>query len=249
FMKKYNRNYFIGAMLVEYPYFKLSTIWDISYQIASRLTKLKNSKRNKYEALEKEFSLYTEKFNNLNLDWYKEINKIRNRIVHGGIKVTPFYLDNDDKEVKNRLCFQMYDDDLNDLIPKSDFYTNIYNGDINFADNYFAFYTSVLYSYLTDFFDFVLFKLCSENNLEVTDFDKHEYSDILEVTSIDDRYWAVDNMEKFRDIAINMLKLYKNGGCHFGMDRVIINPSDLEDAFILFKQSHIRSSSPANLTP
>lgn len=235
FMKNYNQTKFVETMIIEYPYFKISTIWDIAYQIGSKLTKLKSSKENKYEALEKEFASYTKEFNNLNLDWYKKINQIRNRIVHGGIKVTPFYLDENNKEIKNRLCFQMYDNDLNDLIHANGFYTNIYNNNINFADNYFAFYTSILYSYLIDFFDFVLLKLCNENKLELTNFDKHENSDILEFMGIDDKHWSIANIGKFKNIAINMLKLYKNEGSYNGIDRIIINPSELEDNFPIIK--------------
>ncbi len=63
FMNKYNQTSFVGTMLIEYPYIKMGTIWDIAYQIAEKLTKLKNSKGNKYEQLEKEFINYTEKYN------------------------------------------------------------------------------------------------------------------------------------------------------------------------------------------
>ncbi len=162
--------------------------------------------------------------------WYKNINQIRNRIIHGGIKITPFYLDNTEK-IKNRLCFQIYDNRLNDLVARSYYYTNKYNSDINFADNYFALHTCILYSYLNDFFDFVLLRLCDEHNLNFTDFNKHDNSDLLELHGMDDKYWSIAYMEEFKCIAVNMLKLYKNEGVHIGMDRININHSELKEIF------------------
>lgn len=237
FMGKYSQTHFIETMLIEYSYMKISTIWDISYQIGSKLTKLKSSKGNKYDELEKEFSNYTEEFNNLNLSWYKEINKIRNRIVHGGAKLTPFYLNkNNNSGIENRLCFQIYDHDLGDLIPVSNFYTNVYNNNINFSDNYFAFYTNILYSYLIDFFDFILSKLCIENNIDsIENFNKHENSDFLEKIGTDDKYWIVTYMEKFKCITTDMLKLYKNEGRYVDIDRIIINELELENEFPILK--------------
>lgn len=235
FMNKYNQTSFVGTMLIEYPYIKISTVWDIAYQIADKLTKLKNSKGNKYEQLEKEFFVYAEKYNHLNLHWYKDINKIRNKIVHGGINITPFYF-NDKEKIKNRLCFQAYDFQVNDLISISDYYTNTHNNNINFADNYFALYTSTLYNYLIDFFDFVLSKLCDEHNLNLTDFNKHENSDIYELCRISDKYWTIAHMKEFKYIAIDMLKLYKNEGVHIGMDRVIITPSELKKHFPILEE-------------
>lgn len=99
FMKRYNQKSFVSSMLIEYSYVKLSTVWDISYQIGAKLTKLTNSKGNRYEQLEKEFLDYAEENSDLNLDWYKEVNKIRNKLVHGGVKIIPFYLD-DNGEIK-----------------------------------------------------------------------------------------------------------------------------------------------------
>lgn len=235
FMMKYNQTGFVGTMIIEYPFLKISTIWDIAYQIGNKLTKLKNEKEDKYDALEKEFSAYANELDGLNINWYKKVNRIRNRIVHGGIKVTPFYLDDNKGEIKNRLCFQMYDNNLNDLVSSSDFYINKNNNNIIFADNYFALYLNILYSYLIDFFDFILLKLCNENNLDLSSFNKHENSNLLEMFGADDKYWVVSDMEKYQDIAINMLKLYKNDGYYFGLDRINITQSELEDMFPIIK--------------
>lgn len=212
FMKQYNQTGFVGTMLIEYPYLKISTIWDIAYQIGEKLTKLKGKKDNKYDALEKEFSAYTNKLNNLNIDWYAEINKIRNEIVHGGVKVASFYFDDNQEKIKNRLCFQMHDNNLNDLIPLSDFYVSKYNTNVVLADNYFALYTNFLYLYLIDFFDFILLKLCKEHNLDSKNFNKYDNSDVLKMFSVNDKYWTVADMEKFKNICMGVLSLYKTNG-------------------------------------
>lgn len=236
FMKRYNQESFVSSMLIEYSYVKLSTVWDISYQIGAKLTKLTNSKGNRYEQLEKEFLDYAEENSDLNLDWYKEVNKIRNKLVHGGVKIIPFYLD-DNGEIKNRLCFQVYDFNLEDLIPISNFYTNKSNNYINFVDNYFAFYTSTLYSYLVDFFNFILLKICNESCFNLNSFDKHENLDTLERIGIDDKHWSIANMKAFKCIASDMLKLYKNEGNYIGIDRIVINQLELEKFFPMLGNS------------
>lgn len=236
FMKRYNQKSFVSSMLIEYSYVKLSTVWDISYQIGAKLTKLTNSKGNRYEQLEKEFLDYAEENSDLNLDWYKEVNKIRNKLVHGGVKIIPFYLD-DNGEIKNRLCFQVYDFNLEDLIPISNFYTNKSNNYINFVDNYFAFYTSTLYSYLVDFFNFILLKISNESCFNLNSFDKHENLDTLERIGIDDKHWSIANMKAFKCIASDMLKLYKNEGNYIGIDRIVINQLELEKFFPMLGNS------------
>lgn len=234
-MKKHNQTGFVGTMLIEYPYLKISTIWDIAYQIGEKLTKLKNKKDNKYDALEKEFSAYANKFNNLNIDWYAEINKIRNRIVHGGVKVNPFYFDDNQDKIKNRLCFQMYDNNLNNLIPLSNFYVSRCNPNVILADNYFALYTNFLYLYLIDFFDFILLKLCDEHNLDLKKINKHESSGILKMFSIDDKHWTVADMEKFKNICIGVLGLYKTKGYYSDGNAINITQVELEREFPITK--------------
>lgn len=73
----------------------------------------------------------------MNLKWYKDFNKIRNKIVHGGITVNPYYVNDDN--IKTKICFQAYDSDLNDLIQPHMMYSNRFNNNINFADYYFTF--------------------------------------------------------------------------------------------------------------
>ena len=89
--------------------------------------------------MESRFDEYASKRVALQLGWYKSLNAIRNKIVHGGITVNPFYVN--DEQVKNRICFQVYNFDLDDLIEINSMYSNGCNNNINFADNYFAFHT------------------------------------------------------------------------------------------------------------
>ena len=153
-LEKYNESSIISIQQIEYCFYKISTIWDIAYEIANILIFPNKKKINgeivdKYTFLNKKFSKYNEDFISLNTEWYKEITKIRNKIVHGGINITPYYIDNEN--VEKRICFQAYDLELDDLIKTCSFYTNIYNNNINYADNFFTYYTHVLYSYLFDF--------------------------------------------------------------------------------------------------
>ena len=89
----------------------------------------------------------------------------------------------------------------------------------------------MLYSYLIDFFDFILLKLCDEYNLNLIDFNKHENSDFLELCGVDDKHWTIAHMEEFKCIATSMLKLYKNKGIHIGMDKINISKSELTKLF------------------
>lgn len=100
----FNDKGILRTNLVEYCFYKISTIWDISYKIADILISFKDKPRNqnKYVHLEKKFSNYLEALPNLDIEWYKNINLIRNRIVHGGINIQFF-------DVDKRLCFQCYD--------------------------------------------------------------------------------------------------------------------------------------------
>jgi hypothetical protein len=140
-LEKYDCTQIVSIQQIEYCFYKISTIWDISYQIADILIFPKKKKVNdknvdKYTFLNDKFSMYSDKLPKLNIDWYSEITKVRNKIVHGGINIKSFYIDND--LVKNRICFQAYNIELNDLIQPSYIYSNINNNNINFADNFFA---------------------------------------------------------------------------------------------------------------
>lgn len=213
-LEKYNETSIVSIQQIEYCFYKISTIWDIAYEIANILIFQKNKKINgknvdKYTFLNNEFTNYSDKLNNLNIEWYKEITKIRNKIVHGGINITPYYIDNE--IVAKRICFQAYDLDLNDLIKPSYLYSNIHNNDINYADNFFTYYTHVLYSYLSDFFKFILLELIKDKEIDIKK-DLHLEDDILDMFKKSHESWLMSDINILKEITDNMIVLEKTEG-------------------------------------
>lgn len=103
FIEKYDQTLIASISSIEYCYYKISTIFDITYQISSKLIIFPGNKQfNRYDYLENQFEAYTNNLKALQLDWYKNLNKIRNKIVHGGIKINPYYV-NDGNIKKNLL--------------------------------------------------------------------------------------------------------------------------------------------------
>lgn len=206
FLDNYNRNNVFSIQNIEYFYYKVATIWDISFEIADILVFPRNKgKKGKYDFLSEKFEEYNHELSNLDFSWYKnDIAKIRNRIVHGGINIMPFFVD--DNHVKTRICFQAYDLDLNDLTRPSYFYSNIYNNNINYADNYFSFHIHLLYSYLIDFFKFVLLEMTKNKSIDL-----HE--DLSKLDSFSQSIykqhdtWLLSNVEDFVNITNDMVIL------------------------------------------
>ncbi|MDE1266195.1 hypothetical protein [Vibrio aestuarianus] len=145
----YKRNELMRIQTIEYCYLKISTIWDLAYQIADDVLGYK--KGNKYEKLENSFEEYKRSHDFLSLSWYQDINKIRNRIVHGGVNIIPFY-DNDE------LMFNVYNENVDSVMPHCSIYSKP-KGLMVSAGSYFIYYTSILYNYLVDFFSYVLKEL------------------------------------------------------------------------------------------
>ncbi|MBF4274687.1 hypothetical protein, partial [Vibrio anguillarum] len=203
FIKEYNQTSVVSISSVEYCYYKISTIWDIAYQIADKLIFPNKKSGDKYEYLEKKFEGYADNFDALQLGWYRDLNKVRNKIVHGGITVNPFYVNDD--EVKNRICFQAYDFNLDDLIQPHYMYSNECNNNINFADNYFAFHTHLLYSYLCDFFEFILIELNKDKNhdREKLSLDELPY----ELFERGQKTWLLSEVDTFTEITKEMIAL------------------------------------------
>lgn len=137
-------DYIIKPELIEYLYQKITTVWDLSYQIGTLIIKIPKGK-NKYESLQKEFNKINQ--NALDFRWYKSFNEFRNRIIHGGLNLITYY---DNKRIK----FQIYDNDVEETIEYNDFY-NDGQRLIIFADYYFTYYTIQLHNYLCKFFDYV----------------------------------------------------------------------------------------------
>ena len=170
----YANNELMRIQTIEYCYLKISTIWDLAYQIADYILKYQNV--NKYKNLEEKFEAYkrTRTHDFLSLSWYRDINKIRNRIIHGGINIVPFY---DEKE----LMFNVYDEKVDSVMQHCAIYTRA-KGLMVSAGAYFMYYTSVLYNYLTDFFSYILTELKNTitPTVEFTEFEMKSMSERFE---------------------------------------------------------------------
>ncbi len=228
YIKKYDQTGLVSISAIEYCYYKISTVWDIAYQIADKLVFPKQKKGDKYDYLEAHFERYADTLPNLDLDWYKSLNKVRNRIVHGGITVNPYYINNE--SVKNKICFQAYNADLDDLIQPHYMYSNEKNNNINFADYYFAFHTHLLYSYLCDFFDFVLLELNEEKSHDLNDLSlddlPHAFFENFHET------WLLSDVAQFCEITREMIALQLAEGRLNGISSV--DQSYVEEFFKVF---------------
>ncbi|PQL06529.1 hypothetical protein CG436_16480 [Pantoea ananatis] len=218
-LKKYNGTAVVSISSIEYCYYKISTIWDIAYQIAEYLIFPGKLKMKKYDYLNARFKEYITSRPGLDFKWYIKLNKIRNRIVHGGITVNPFYID--DNNVKQKICFQAYDFQLNDLIVKNSMYSNVYNNFINFADYFFTFHTHLLYTFLIDFFEFILieFNKGKEYNLE----DLSLSNGINEVFESMHKTWLLSDVDVFCKVTQEMISLSLNDGRIMDIDNISLN--------------------------
>ena len=155
---------------VEHMFYKISTTWDLAYQIGNFVVPLpKGTKsKTKYELLQEEFDKYCES-NNLNridFRWYKQFSQLRNRIVHGGKNLIVYY---EDKRIK----FQIYDNNVDEIIDYNDFY-NDGQRSLIFADYYFTYYTILLNNYLYEFFKFITQKFIENNTEKLCEFAEKE---------------------------------------------------------------------------
>lgn len=235
--KKYNSSGIVLAQPTEYCFYKISTVRDIAYQIADKLIDF-SSERNTYnlENPKKEMTRYSflsykfEQYNEtqstqISVDWFKNINKIRNKVVHGGVNIMPFYLK--DKELA---CFQAYDKNLEDIIPVDYYYSNRYNNNINYTDNFFGLYAHALYSYLTEFFSFVISELsCPKRPYN------HSDSVLFLDYVIPYKWWyiGVEDFEQLKKITRKIILLKKSDG--YSMNQLEIDDSSLK--VICFEKS------------
>jgi len=228
FIKRYDQTSIVSISSVEYCYYKISTIFDIAYQIADKLIFPSKKEGTRYDYLKNQFEVYANNLIALQLGWYETLNKIRNRIVHGGITVNPFYVN--DENVKNKICFQAYNFYLDDLIKPHDMYSNKYNNNINFADNYFVFHTHLLYSYLTDFFEFVLMELSKNKSHDVEKLSLDNLS--YDFFERDHKTWLLSEVDTFAEITKEMIALKLANGHLNHIDQV--RSEDIDQFFYNF---------------
>lgn len=181
-----SKNELYRVQVIEYCFLKISTIWDLTYQIGSY--NLSYGRGNKYEKLEVEFESYKKNLDFLTLSWYQDINKIRNRVVHGGVSIVPFY-------DEGTLYFNAYDQNVESIIPHCSIFTRS-NGRMADAVKYFMYYAGILYKYICDFFIYVLkeTKKKSKSTIELGQ---------LELSFLNNsKDWCFSNLESYNKYAI-----------------------------------------------
>ena len=187
---------------IEYCFLKISTTWDIAYQIGEKLAGETKGKKKKYEELEKEFETYAKHLPNLRLDWYREVNKLRNKVVHGGINVVAYH-END------ALSFQAYDNDVDEMVRMSPFYC-VRDRPLIYAEKYFSFYCALVYNYLKDFFLYVLIRLTGDSNpiLAISE-DPFDISDMF-------KSWTINGLERLNAVFDEMRRNWAGEELPFG---------------------------------
>lgn len=187
FMKK--NGYIVQPQCIEYLFQKITTVWDLSYQIGTSIIHIKNiNKENKYELLKKEFEKKSQ--NEIDFKWYREFNKFRNIITHGGLNLITYY---ENKRIK----FQIYNNLVDETIEYNDFF-NDGQRPIVFADYYFTYYTIQLYNYLYKFFNFI--------NEQFLKNKKKKHFECDEVYKSLNEQISIYNFEKFEQLIIDLNK-------------------------------------------
>jgi len=170
---------------VEYFFIKVNTIFELCYQIYDYLDDNKDKKK-KLDRLDCNFQKYSEETgSSLNYSWYKEVNEVRNRIIHGGYSIKTF-------NESGRFLFQAYDLELNEKIRQDNGYFKA-ESDLIFIDYYMAFFTKVVHWYIQEFLSFVLHNL----DVEVDD-NKLDY--IHQVCKNSAATWYISQHELLKKI-------------------------------------------------
>lgn len=139
---------------VEYFFIKINTIFELCYQIYDYLDDNKDKKK-KFDRLNDEFEKYAKDTDSpLSFSWYEEVNKIRNRIIHGGYSIKTF-------NENHRFLFQAYDVNLNEQIMQDNGYFKD-ESNLIYIDHYMAFFIKVVHWYIKEFLSFVLHILSVE---------------------------------------------------------------------------------------
>ena len=171
---------------VEYFFVKVNTIFELCYQIYDFLDNNTGEKK-KFDRLDDGFKRYAEETKaDLNYAWYKEINEVRNRIIHGGYSIKTFSED-------GRFLFQAYDLNLNERICTDCGYFKK-DSNLIYIDHYMAFFVRVIHWYIKEFLSFVLYELCVD-----VDDGKLEPIHKMMKDSGCSRVWSISQFEVIRD--------------------------------------------------
>ncbi|AHK17502.1 hypothetical protein [Thalassolituus oleivorans] len=171
---------------VEYFFIKVNTIFELCYQIYDFLDD-NTGKKKKFDRLDDGFKRYAEKTKvDLNYAWYKEINEVRNRIIHGGCSIKTF-------NENGRFLFQAYDLNLNERICTDGGYFKK-DSNLIYIDHYMVFFVSVIHWYIKEFLSFVLYELC----VDVDDGKLEPFHKMMK-DSGSSRVWSISQFEIIRD--------------------------------------------------
>ncbi|WP_440483860.1 hypothetical protein, partial [Serratia bockelmannii] len=165
----------------------------------------------------------------LSLSWYQDINEIRNRIVHGGVNIIPFY-DNDE------LRFNAYNEDVDSIISHCSIYT-VSPGLMVSASAYFTYFTSILHSYLSDFFSYVLAELKKTVTPTIEISESQTEMDREQVGS-----WPLSRLKEYNEYAQKNFNLpLGQERDDYASSRLGINRFQGEPGTIAFKKNMIES--------
>lgn len=206
FLQKFDNTKVVSIQNIEYCFYKISTIWDMAFEIVAKLGPIPNKKvRNNY--FMERFRYHGKTFD---LGWYNEINTIRNRITHGGIRIMPFHTV-DDSDTP-RICFQAYNTGFSDRTAHNPYYTNIHNNCINYADNYFTYHTHLLYRFLGNLFRVTMLDAAQRHGHDISDLKEPPEVSFFESEVVALKSWLLSDTDAFQSITDKMIYLKITGG-------------------------------------
>lgn len=136
---------------IEYFLIKINTIVELCYQIYAKINEITNNKQ-KFEKIAEVLSSKAKlDASTPLLDWYFEVNEVRNRVIHGGYSFKVF-------EKNNKVFFQAYDKDHAEKILNDHGYfddSTSYSLLI-YVDKYMAFFIKKVFFFIKNFLEFTL---------------------------------------------------------------------------------------------
>lgn len=206
FLQKYDSAKAVSVQNIEYCFYKISTVWEMAFEIIAKLG-VTPKKKDRCNHFMERFSHHGKPFD---LGWYNEINTIRNRITHGGIRIMPFHTVDDSNTP--RICFQAYNTGFSDRTTHHPYYTNIHNNFINYADNYFTYHTHLLYRFLGNLFTVTMLDVAEKNGHDVSCLKEPPETSFFESEVVALKTWSLSDTDVFQSITDKMIYLNITGG-------------------------------------